>query len=144
MAWPACTPRSEHEVGGVPRLLDDETIGQVSQLQVWGRELTQTEPLHTGFAVIFQKPSDHHPWGSYQAFGHDGLGGSLAYDDPFNDVAFAYTVARDSAPRGSRQSSHCAQPVRASLRHRSRPLIALPAAPAPQPRLPVRHIGRAP
>ena len=59
----------EHEVGGVPRLLDDETIGQVGQLQVWGRELTQTQPLRTGFAVVFQKPSDHHPWGSYRRSG---------------------------------------------------------------------------
>jgi hypothetical protein len=25
----------EHEVAGVPRLLDDETVAQVSQLQVW-------------------------------------------------------------------------------------------------------------
>jgi CubicO group peptidase (beta-lactamase class C family) len=91
----------QHEVGGVPRLLDDETIGQVSQLQIWGGELTQTQPLHTGFAVIFQKPSDHHPWGSYQAFGHDGLGGSLAYEDPFNDVAFAYTVVRIPLPGGA-------------------------------------------
>ena len=91
----------QHEVAGASRLLDDETVGQVSQLQVWGRELTQTQPRQTGFGVIFQKPSDHHPWGSYQSFGHDGLGGSLAYVDPFNDVAFAYTVVRIPLPGGA-------------------------------------------
>ena len=90
-----------HEVGGVARLLDDETVGQVSQLQVWGRELTQTQALRSRFAIVFQKPTDHHPWGSYQAFGHDGLGGSLAYADPFNDVAFAYTVVRIPLPGGA-------------------------------------------
>ncbi len=103
----------EHEVGGVPRLLDDETIGQVGQLQVWGRELTQTQPLRTGFAVVFQKPSDHHPWGSYRAFGHDGLGGSLAYVDPFNDIAFAYTVVRIPLPGGAdSRAIHLSRAVR--------------------------------
>jgi CubicO group peptidase (beta-lactamase class C family) len=103
----------EHEVAGVPRLLDDETVAQVSQLQVWGRELTQTETLRTGFAIIFQKPSDHHPWGSYRAFGHDGLGGSLAYADPFNHIAFAYTVARIPLPGGAdSRAIHLSRAVR--------------------------------
>jgi CubicO group peptidase (beta-lactamase class C family) len=102
-----------HEVGGVPRLLDDETVGQMSQLQVWGRELTQTEPLRSGFGVMFQKPTDHHPWGSYQAFGHDGLGGSLAYADPFNDIAFAYTVVRIPLPGGAdSRAIHLSRAVR--------------------------------
>jgi CubicO group peptidase (beta-lactamase class C family) len=91
----------QHEVAGVPRLLDDDTVGQVSQLQVWGRELTQTQPLRSRFAVVFQKPTDHHPWGSDHAFGHDGLGGSLAFADPFNDLAFAYTVVRIPLPGGA-------------------------------------------
>jgi len=91
----------QHEVGGVPRLLDDETVGQVSQLQVWGQELTQTQPQRSRFAIVFQKPTDHHPWGSYQALGHDGLGGSLACADPFNDIAFAYTVVRIPLPGGA-------------------------------------------
>jgi CubicO group peptidase (beta-lactamase class C family) len=100
----------EHEVAGVPRLLDDETVAQVSQLQVWGRELTQTEPLRTGFAIIFQKPSDHHPWGSYRAFGHDG---SLAYADPFNHIAFAYAVARIPLPGGAdSRAIHLSRAVR--------------------------------
>lgn len=51
--------------------------------------------------MIFQKPTDHHPWGSSQALGHDGLGGSLAYTDPFTDIAFAYTVVRIPLPGGA-------------------------------------------
>jgi CubicO group peptidase (beta-lactamase class C family) len=90
-----------HEVAGVSRLLDDETIDDVSQLQVWGRQLMSPSPLRSAFAVVFQKPTEHHPWGSYRAFGHDGAGGSLAYCDPYLDVAFGYTVQRIPLPGGA-------------------------------------------
>jgi CubicO group peptidase (beta-lactamase class C family) len=90
-----------HEVAGVPRLLDDETVAVVSQLQVWGRQLMNPSPLRSAFAIVFQKPTEHHPWGSYRAFGHDGAGGSLAYSDPYVDVAFGYTVQRIPLPGGA-------------------------------------------
>jgi CubicO group peptidase (beta-lactamase class C family) len=88
-----------HEVSGVTRLLDEETVGAVSQQQVWGPELTGPPP--SAFAVIFQKPTDRLPFGSYRAFGHDGAGGSLAYCDPHFDVAFGYTVHRIPLPGGA-------------------------------------------
>jgi CubicO group peptidase (beta-lactamase class C family) len=88
-----------HEIGGQERLLDEETVGAVSQQQVWGRELTFPEP--SAFAVVFQKPTDRLPFGSYRAFGHDGAGGSLAYSDPHFDVAFGYTVHRIPLPGGA-------------------------------------------
>ena len=90
-----------HEVAGVPRLLDDETVAVMTQLQVWGRELMNPNPLRSAFAVVFQKPTEHHPWGSYRGFGHDGAGGSLAFCDPYNDVAFGYTVQRIPLPGGA-------------------------------------------
>ena len=88
-----------HEIGGTPRLLDEETVGAISQQQVWGPELTN--PLPSAFAVIFQKPTDRLPFGSYRAFGHDGAGGSLAFCDPHFDVAFGYTVHRIPLPGGA-------------------------------------------
>lgn len=88
-----------HDVGGVRRLLDEETVALVSQQQVWGPELTS--PFPSAFAVVFQKPTDRLPFGSYRAFGHDGAGGSLAYCDPHFDVSFGYTVHRIPLPGGA-------------------------------------------
>ncbi len=88
-----------HEIGGLDRLLDEETVGLMSQQQVWGRELTS--PFSSAFAVIFQKPTERLPFGSYRAFGHDGAGGSLAYCDPHFDVSFGYTVHRIPLPGGA-------------------------------------------
>jgi CubicO group peptidase (beta-lactamase class C family) len=88
-----------HEIGGVARLLDEETVGAMSQQQVWGPELTF--PQVSAFAVVFQKPTERLPFGSYRAFGHDGAGGSLAYCDPHFDVAFGYTVHRVPLPGGA-------------------------------------------
>jgi CubicO group peptidase (beta-lactamase class C family) len=90
-----------HEVGGVGRLLDADTVGAVSQQQVWGLELGNAEP--SAFAVVFMKPTDRLPFGSYRTFGHDGAGGSLAFADPHFDVAFGYTVHRIPLPGGADQ-----------------------------------------
>jgi CubicO group peptidase (beta-lactamase class C family) len=88
-----------HEIGGVSRLLDSETVDIVSQQQVWGPELTF--PIPSAFAIIFQRPTDRLPFGSYRAFGHDGAGGSLAFCDPHFDMSFGYTVHRIPLPGGA-------------------------------------------
>ena len=88
-----------HEIDGVARLLDEDTVGAMSQQQVWGPELTFPET--SAFAIVFQKPTERLPFGSYRAFGHDGAGGSLAYCDPHFDVAFGYTVHRIPLPGGA-------------------------------------------
>lgn len=86
------------DVGG-PRLLTDDTIGQVAQLQAQGIELGTG--LEARFAVIFQKScAPRWGWGSWQAFGHDGAGGSLGFCDPMYDTAFGYTVQRLPLPGG--------------------------------------------
>ncbi len=71
----------------------------MSQQQVWGPELTF--PGTSAFAIVFQKPTERLPFGSYRAFGHDGAGGSLAYCDPHFDVALGYTVHRLPLPGGA-------------------------------------------
>jgi CubicO group peptidase (beta-lactamase class C family) len=88
-----------HEVGGQPRVLTDDTIGQMAQIQVDGTELGTGLPAR--FGVIFQVPCPPRwSFGSVRAFGHDGAGGSLAFCDPRYDVAFGYTVQRLPLPGG--------------------------------------------
>jgi CubicO group peptidase (beta-lactamase class C family) len=88
-----------HEVNGCPRLLTDDTIGQMSQIQVAGREMGTGLPVR--FGVLFQVPCPPRwPFGTPGAFGHDGAGGSLAFSDPGVDVAFGYTVQRLPLPGG--------------------------------------------
>jgi CubicO group peptidase (beta-lactamase class C family) len=89
----------QHEVGGHPRLLSDDTIAQMSQLQVSGRELSSG--LEVRFGIMFQIPCPPRwPFGSFRAFGHDGAGGSLAFCDPMHDMGFGYTVQRLPLPGG--------------------------------------------
>ncbi|HMK12742.1 MAG TPA: serine hydrolase domain-containing protein [Acidimicrobiales bacterium] len=88
-----------HEVNGQPRLVSDETIAQMSQVQVAGTEVGTG--LTARFGVIFQAPcAPRWPFGSVRAFGHDGAGGSLAFCDPTYDISFGYTVQRLPLPGG--------------------------------------------
>jgi CubicO group peptidase (beta-lactamase class C family) len=88
-----------HETNGQPRVLSDDTIAQMSQIQVAGIELGSG--LQARFGVIFQAPcSPRWPFGSVRAFGHDGAGGSLAFCDPAHEIAFGYTVQRLPLPGG--------------------------------------------
>jgi CubicO group peptidase (beta-lactamase class C family) len=88
-----------HEVGGQARLLSDETIAQVSQIQVSTTDLSGG--LMVRFAIMFQVPiSPRWAFGTFRAFGHDGAGGSLAFCDPTYDVGFGYTVQRLPLPGG--------------------------------------------
>jgi CubicO group peptidase (beta-lactamase class C family) len=88
-----------HELGGCSRLLTDDTIGQMSQIQVAGPEMGTGLPVR--FGVMFQVPCPPRwPFGTPSAFGHDGAGGSLAFCDPGVDIAFGYTVQRLPLPGG--------------------------------------------
>ena len=88
-----------HETNGQRRVLSDDTIAQMSQIQVAGIELGSG--LQARFAVIFQAPcAPRWPFGSVRAFGHDGAGGSLAFCDPADEIAFGYTVQRLPLPGG--------------------------------------------
>lgn len=88
-----------HEVNSQPRLLEDDTLAQMSQIQVSGTELGTNLPAR--FGVMFQAPCPPRwPFGGVGAFGHDGAGGSLAFHDPSVDVSFGYTVQRLPFPGG--------------------------------------------
>jgi CubicO group peptidase (beta-lactamase class C family) len=86
-------------MAGQPRVLTDDTIGQMAQIQVAGLELGSGLPAR--FGVLFQVPCPPRwAFGSLRAFGHDGAGGSLAFCDPKLDLGFGYTVQRLPLPGG--------------------------------------------
>ena len=88
-----------HEVNG-PRLLSDDTIAQMTQVQVAGTELGTG--YEARFGVMFQAPCPPRwAFGSFRAFGHDGAGGSLGANDPSYELSFGYTVQRAPLPDGA-------------------------------------------
>jgi CubicO group peptidase (beta-lactamase class C family) len=86
------------EVDGLARLLTEATVAQVSQIQATGEDLVLR--MASRFAVVFQKSDDRVPYGSHQAFGHDGAGGSIAVADPWHGLSYAWIPRRMSFPGG--------------------------------------------
>jgi CubicO group peptidase (beta-lactamase class C family) len=86
------------EVDGFPRLLTDATIARVAQIQTAGDDLVLRVPNR--FGVVFQKYDDRAGYGSHQAFGHDGAGGSLGVADPWHGICYAWIPRRMSFPGG--------------------------------------------
>jgi len=87
------------EIDGRARLLCEQTVASVSQLQTAGPDLVLGIP--TRFAVVFQKPDDRLRYGSHQAFGHDGAGGVIGAADPWHGLAYGYVPRRMVAPAGA-------------------------------------------
>ncbi|HEY0937066.1 MAG TPA: serine hydrolase domain-containing protein, partial [Trebonia sp.] len=86
------------EVDGFPRLLSEATIAQFGQVQTAGEDLVLRAP--TRYGIVFQKADDRLRYGSHQAFGHDGAGGSIAVADPWHGIAWAWIPRRMSFPGG--------------------------------------------
>lgn len=85
-------------ISGEP-ILSHRTIELMSQQQVWG-----TDRVFNGencFGIIFMKPQPRMDFGSYQAFGHDGIGGALGYADPLYRIAFGYVPNPMQFPGGA-------------------------------------------
>src|ERR1700733_8903540 len=87
------------EVDGFARLLTDATITQVTQIQTVGEDLVLR--VTTRYGVVFQKGDDRLTYGSHQAFGHDGAGGSIGIADPWHGVSYAWIPRRMSFPGGA-------------------------------------------
>jgi len=87
------------EVDGFPRLLTDATLAQVTQIQTVGLDLVLRVP--TRFGIVFEKGDERVPYGSHQAFGHDGAGGSIGIADPWHGIAYAWIPRRMSFPGGA-------------------------------------------
>jgi CubicO group peptidase (beta-lactamase class C family) len=86
------------EVDGIARILRPETVACVTQIQTVGDDLILRCP--TRYGIVFQKTDDRLPFGSHQAFGHDGAGGSVGVGDPWHDIAYAWIPRRMSCPGG--------------------------------------------
>ena len=93
-AYAACIT----DVAG-PRLLSADTVTDMAEQQVWGRDLVLNRS--NAFAIAFMKPDPLTPWGSHLAFGHDGAGGALGFADPMYDLGFGYVTRPMSYPGGA-------------------------------------------
>ena len=88
------------EVDGFPPLLTAGTVAQVAQIQTVGEDLVLPGAT-TRYAIVFQKADDRLTYGSHQAFGHDGAGGSIGIADPWHGVSCAWVPRRMSFPGGA-------------------------------------------
>ena len=87
------------EVDGIPRLLTDDTVAQVTQIQTAGEDLVLS--VANRFGIVFQKADGRVGYGSHQAFGHDGAGGSIGIADPWHGISYAWIPRRMSFPGGA-------------------------------------------
>lgn len=72
------------------RILDTATVALASQVQSDGDDVILGIP--TRFGLGFSLPPMLSPAAGPAAFGHPGAGGSLAFADPDNGIAFAYVM----------------------------------------------------
>ena len=107
------------EVDGFPPLLTAGTLAQVTQIQTVGEDLILPGAT-TRYGIVFQKADDRLAYGSHQAFGHDGAGGSIGIADPWHGLSYAWVPRRMSFPGGAdsrglglaRILRECAAPAR--------------------------------
>ena len=81
-----------HETDGV-RLLSDETVEFVTEVQSEGKPFTDLEPPYGKFGMGFQLDSPARGYLTSASFGHDGAGGQCAFADPVNKVGFAFVTS---------------------------------------------------
>lgn len=79
--------------------LSAETNSRMAQQQTWG--VDRCFDVENSFGTVYMRPIPRRAFGSYRAFGHDGLGGALGYADPLHDLAFGYIPARMTFPGGA-------------------------------------------
>lgn len=87
------------EVDGLPRLLSDATLAEVTQIQAVGEDLVLRAPRRYG--IVFQKADEQSWFGSHLAFGHGGQGGGIGIADPWHDIAYGWIPRRMSFPGGA-------------------------------------------
>jgi CubicO group peptidase (beta-lactamase class C family) len=86
----------------------------MAQLQVSGHDVVVDAEM--SFGVVYMKPQPRMPFGSYEAFGHDGAGGALAFADPLYDLAFGYIPTPMTTPGGADDRAiHLSQILRGCL-----------------------------
>ncbi|KRE30831.1 serine hydrolase domain-containing protein [Agromyces sp. Soil535] len=71
----------------------------MSQQHSWG--IDRVLDVANSFGMVFMLPQPRMPYGSAQAFGHDGAGGALAFADPGSGIAFGYIPVPMQFPGGA-------------------------------------------
>ena len=72
------------------RLLDDEVIADMSREQSAGEPLLPLPGPWQRWGTGFMLTSERRPFLTEKSFGHDGLGGQVAFADPQYEVGFTY------------------------------------------------------
>jgi CubicO group peptidase (beta-lactamase class C family) len=87
---------SEFATGGKTLGLRPETLAALSQpaRPPSGGTFDLVLRTHSVFSLGYIKPSKQAQFGSEEAFGHPGAGGSFAFADPKRELAFAYAMNR--------------------------------------------------
>jgi CubicO group peptidase (beta-lactamase class C family) len=89
------------ETDGV-RLLTDETISYVTQVQSEGVPFGDGPPPYSRFGLGFQLDSEARRYLTTRSFGHDGAGGQCAFADPVHKVGFAFLTNEMDGPIDTR------------------------------------------
>ena len=100
-------------IDGLPPYLMPETIGLMSQEQVWGLDRVFGEL--SSFAVTFMKANPRMDFGSAQAFGHDGANAALGFADPLYGVGFGYVPAWNEEGGTASRSMQLSAAVRRAI-----------------------------
>jgi CubicO group peptidase (beta-lactamase class C family) len=100
-------------------LISEKTIGEMSMQHSFG--IDRVLGHQTSFGVVYMKPHPLMEFGSFRAFGHDGMGGALAFADPLYELAFGYVPMPMQPPGGAdAKAVQLSQIVRACIRDVSR------------------------
>jgi CubicO group peptidase (beta-lactamase class C family) len=100
-------------------LVSAKTVDEMSRQHSFG--IDRVLGHQTSFGVVYMKPHPLMEFGSFRAFGHDGMGGALAFADPLYGLAFGYVPMPMQPPGGADPKAvQLSQIVRACIRDLSR------------------------
>lgn len=91
------------------------TFEAMREMRSWGTD--RTLGVTNAFGAVFMVPQPRMPFGSLEAFGHDGGGGALAFADPETGLAFGYVPVPMQFPGG-------ADPVAVQIARTARDLLS--------------------
>jgi len=96
------------------RLLSRGVIDEMTEPVSWGAPAGRSMPPFASWGSGFSLPSDAQRMLSPSSFGHDGVGGQVAFADMESGVGFAF-VTNDVQPPGDRRASSIVEATRRAL-----------------------------
>ena len=85
--------------GAQDAIASPETFAAMRQMRSWGTD--RSLGITNAFGAVFMLPQPRMPFGTLEAFGHDGGGGALAFADPGTGVSFGYIPVPMQYPGGA-------------------------------------------